>query len=173
MRLRLLRAVETRVWVDVRASGSVGGGVVWMMMMLLVLLEMELEGVKLVFVLEMGEVMLVFFVERGLFVVVMSPFFEVMVLYVLVMGLFFAVIRPSSALVMGPSLTASIVGKDLFVMVCWEARGLVVENVHAAVMYVVDGRYTMSCQICHEDAASVEEALHDPGSYSGLLAQTY
>lgn len=88
-----------------------------MMMMLLVLLEMELEGVKLVFVVEMGEVMPVSFVERVLFVVVMGLFFEVMVLYVVVMGLFFAVIRPSSALVRGPSLTASIGGRAPFVMV--------------------------------------------------------
>lgn len=51
------------------------------------------------------------------------------------------------------------------------------ENVHAGVMDVVDDlslcRYTMPCQICDEDAACAEEALHDPGSYSGVLAPIY
>lgn len=164
----------TRVWVVVRASWRVGD-VVWMML----LLELELEGVRLVFVVEMGEVMPVFsvviylfVVVMDLFVVAMAPFFVVMVLYVVVMGLFFVVIRPFFVLVMGLLLAASIVGKALFVMVCWEARGLVVENVH-----VVDDlslcRYTMPCQICDEHAANAEEALHDPGSYSGVLAQIY
>ena len=140
------------------------------MMMLLELLE--LEWVKLVCVVELGEVMLVFFAVMVLYVVVMGPFFVVMVPYVVVMGLFFVEIRPFSALVMGLLMKASIAGKALFVMVCWEARGLVVENAH-----VVDDlslcRYTMPCQICDEDAACEEEALHDPGSYSGVLAPIY
>jgi hypothetical protein len=165
--------VGTRVWEVVRVSGRVGG-VVWMMLLLWLL---GLEGVRLVFVVEMGVVMLVFFVVRGLFVVVMGPFFAVMVLYVVVMGLFFLVIRPFCVSVMGLWLKTSIVGKALFVMVSWEARGLVVENVHAVVMYVVDGlnlcRYTMPCQICDEHAANVAKTLHDPGSYSGVLAQIY
>ena len=144
------------------------------MMMLLVLLE--LEGERLVFVVEQ-EVMLVFFVVMVLYVVVMGPFFVVMVPYVVVMGLFFVVIRPFSVLVMDLLMTASIVGKALFVMVCREAEDLVVENVHGGVMYVVDDlslcRYTMPCQICDEDAACAEEALHDPGSYSVVLVQIY
>lgn len=189
MHLRLLRGVGTRVWVVVRASERVGGGVVWMMVLVL-LLGLE-EGVMLVFVIEMGEVMLVFFVVMVLFVVVMGLFFVVMVLCVVVMGLFFVamvlyvvvmvlslvVIRPFFVLVMGPLLTASIVRKAPLVMVSWEARGLVVENVHALVMYVGDDlslcRYTMPCQICDEHAANAEEALHDPGSCSGVLAQIY
>ena len=86
------------------------------MMMLLVLLE--LERVRLVFVVELGEVMPVFFVVMALYVVVMGPFVVVMVLYVVVMGLFFVEIRPFSVLVMGLLMTASIAGKALFAMVC-------------------------------------------------------